>query len=109
MIRRAIAQKQLSVTPEWVRGHAGDPGNELADLLSKLGAANGDMALLERLDGADTPARAAEPPELLGLMPSGDWEKKFVGSLRDQLRRGRKLSEKQQAVVDKIRARARTP
>ena len=42
-------------------------------------------------------------------MPSGDWEKKFVGSLRDQLRRGRKLSEKQQAVVDKIRARAQKP
>jgi ribonuclease HI len=106
-IRRTIAEKRLSVTPEWVRGHAGDPGNELADLLSKLGAANGDMELLERLDGTDTPPRPKQPAELAGLEPRGDWEQKFVGSLKDQLRRGRKLSEKQQAIVDKIRARGR--
>jgi len=107
VIRRTIAEKRLSVTPEWVRGHAGDPRNELADMLSKLGAADGDMELLARLDGTDTPPRAKEPTELVGLEPRGDWEQKFVGSLRDQLRRGRKLSDKQQAIVDKIRARGR--
>ncbi|MCA1644051.1 MAG: hypothetical protein LC797_00830 [Chloroflexi bacterium] len=104
-IRRIKDEKSLSLTQEWVRGHAGDPGNELADLLSKLGAANGDMDRLARLDGTDTPTRPKEPPELAGLQPRGDWEQKFVGSLKDQLRRGRKLSEKQQAIVDKIRAR----
>lgn len=107
VIRRTITQKRLSLTPEWVRGHAGDPGNELADVLSKLGAANGDVELLARLEGTDVPAHAAEPPELVGLEARGDWEKKFVGSLKDQLRKGRKLSEKQQAVVDRMRARGR--
>ncbi len=107
VIRRTIAEKRLSVTPEWIRGHAGDPRNELADLLSKLGAAKGDMELLARLDGTDTAPRAKEPPELVGLVPQGEWEQNFVKSVKDQLRRGRKLSEKQQAVVDKIRARGR--
>lgn len=105
VIRRTIAEKRLSVTPEWVRGHAGDPGNELADLLSKLGAANGDLELLARLDGTDTPARAKEPPELVGVVPQGEWEQNFVSSVKEQLRRGRKLSDKQQAIVDRIRAR----
>jgi ribonuclease HI len=109
VIKRTIAEKRLTVAPEWVRGHAGDPRNELADVLSKLGAANGDMAMLERLDGLDTPARPKEPAELAGLEPRGEWEQQFVGSLKDQLRRGRKLSEKQQAVVDKIRARGKLP
>ncbi len=108
VIRRTIAEKHLSVAPEWVRGHAGDPGNELADLLSKLGAANGDVDLLARLDGTDTAPRQKDPPELVGLEPKGDWEQKFLSSLKDQLRRGRKLSEKQQAIVDRIRARGRT-
>ncbi len=109
VIRRTISEKRLSVRPEWVRGHAGDPGNELADLLSKLGAANGDLELLARLDGTDSVPRAKEPPELVGLEPKGEWEQKFVGSLEEQLRRGRKLSDKQQAIVDRIRARGRTP
>jgi len=109
VIRRTIPEKRLSLTPEWVRGHAGDAGNELADLLSKLGAANGDMALLERLEGTDAPVRAKTAPELVGVEPRGDWEKKFVGSLKEQLRRGRKLSDKQQAIVDRIRARGPAP
>jgi ribonuclease HI len=105
VIRRTIAEKRLSVVPEWVRGHAGDPGNELADLLSKLGAANGDLELLARLDGTDTAPRPKDPPELVGLVPQGEWEQNFVSSVKDQLRRGRKLSEKQQAIVDRMRAR----
>src|SRR4029077_4236750 len=54
LIRETIATKQLTLTAEWVRGHAGDPRNELADRLSKLGAlqaqnldALGDMLLDE--------------------------------------------------------------
>lgn len=106
-IRRTIGDKRLSVTPEWVRGHAGDPRNELADLLSKLGAANGDLELLARLDGTDTAPRPKEPPELVGLVPQGEWELNFLRSVKDQLRRGRKLSDKQQAIVDKMRARSK--
>jgi len=107
LIRRTMAEKRVAVVPEWVRGHAGDPGNELADLLSKLGAANGNMELLARLDGTDTAPRAKEPPELAGLVAQGEWEQNFLRSVKDQLRRGRKLSDKQQAIVDKIRARGR--
>jgi hypothetical protein len=39
-------------------------------------------------------------------VPSGTWEKDFVQSLARQLRTGRALSPKQQAVVERIRARA---
>src|SRR5207244_13565918 len=41
VIRRTIDDKQLQLPVEWVRGHAGDPCNELADRLSKIGALNG--------------------------------------------------------------------
>jgi ribonuclease HI len=104
-IRTIRAQKRLAVTVEWLRGHAGDPGNELADRLSKLGALNGNVAGLEALEVA--PARQVQPdaPELIGLEPRGDWERDFVRSLAKQLRGGRALSEKQQAIVDRIRAR----
>ena len=87
---------------EWVRGHAGDPLNELADQLSKLGALNGSI---DELDTLSIPTPPAEPPELTGVVPKGDWERDFLKSIRDQLRRGRKLSEKQQAVVERMRAR----
>lgn len=104
-IRTTRAQKRLSVSAEWLRGHAGDPGNELADQLSKLGAYNGDVGRLEAL--VETPPRRAqpEPPELVGIEPRGDWEKDFVRSVSKQLRGGRALSDKQRAVIDRIRAR----
>jgi ribonuclease HI len=105
VIRRTKGEKRVTVNPQWVRGHAGDPGNELADLLSKLGAANGDLELLARLDGTDTAPRPKEPPELAGVAAQGEWEESFLKSVKDQLRRGRKLSEKQQAIVDRMRAR----
>jgi ribonuclease HI len=38
LIRAARADKGIELRPEWVPGHAGDPLNELADRLSKLGA-----------------------------------------------------------------------
>jgi ribonuclease HI len=103
-IKRVRASKRLDVVGEWVRGHAGDPLNELADRLSKLGARNGTIDDLGSAgNGAAAPSR--EPPELAGVVPRGEWEQGFVRSIRDQLRRGRSLSPKQQAVVDRIRAR----
>src|SRR5439155_17037893 len=41
VIFRVKEEKRVFVAPEWLRGHAGDPRNELADRLSKLGAFNG--------------------------------------------------------------------
>lgn len=111
-IRRTIANKRISLQPRWVQGHAGDPGNERADRLSVLGAANGDARRLERLRPNGAPARprgaasAALPAELSGLQPQGAWETDFLKSLARQLRAGKTLSEKQQAIVDRIRRRA---
>jgi hypothetical protein len=102
LIQSARTEKQIDLVPEWVRGHAGDPLNELADRLSKLGALNGSA---DELDTLPLPAPPSEPPELAGVVPKGDWERDFVKSIRDQLRRGRTLSPKQQAVIDRIRAR----
>jgi ribonuclease HI len=103
-IKRVRSEKHLDVVPEWVRGHAGDPLNELADRLSKLGAHNGTLDELASSDGAVVePPRG--PPELVGLVPRGDWERDFLRSVGDQLRRGRTLSPKQQAIVDRMRGR----
>jgi ribonuclease HI len=102
LIQSVRTEKQIDLVPEWVRGHAGDPLNELADQLSKLGALNGSI---DELDTLSIPTPPAEPPELTGVVPKGDWERDFLKSIRDQLRRGRKLSEKQQAVVERMRAR----
>jgi ribonuclease HI len=106
VIRDIRSRNHLAVTPEWLRGHAGDPGNELADRLSKIGALNGRV---QDLDLDEPPARRvqAEPPELLGLEPRSDWERDFVRSLAKQLRNGSKLSDKQQAVIERIRAAKR--
>ena len=103
LIQRARTEKRLEVTPEWVRGHAGDPLNELADKLSKLGATNGRIEELGSLD--EKPP--ATPPELIGIEPRTDWEREFVTSVSRQLRGGRQLSEKQQAVIDRMRAGGR--
>jgi ribonuclease HI len=104
VIRDIRSRNHLAVTPEGLRGHAGDPGNELADRLSKIGALNGRVQDLD-----EPPARRvqAEPPELLGLEPRSDWERDFVRSLAKQLRNGSKLSDKQQAVIERIRAAKR--
>jgi len=101
LIRRARDDKHLTVEPVWVRGHAGDPGNELADRLSKVGARNGEW-----LDEPAPLPNSATPPELDGLEPRGAWEQEFLASVSQQLRRKRPLSPKQQAIVDRIRARS---
>jgi ribonuclease HI len=107
VIRNTRSTKRLAVSTEWLRGHAGDPGNELADRLSKLGALNGNVAALEA--HVEAPARQVQvdPPELAGIEARGDWEKDFVRSVAKQLRGGRALSDKQQAVIEKIRARGK--
>jgi ribonuclease HI len=98
VIKRTCRERELGVKAEWVRGHAGDPMNELADRLSKLGALN---ATLDDMPVLETPP----PSELDGITPRGDWETSFLSSVRDQLRRGRQLSDKQRAVVERMRAR----
>jgi ribonuclease HI len=113
-LRRVVAEKSLTVRPEWVRGHAGDPGNERADRLAVLGAVNGDIEQAEQLRakaGSETNQQRAGrastiPPELAGLEPRGPWELSFVDSVAKQLRAGRSLSEKQRAVIDRIRRRS---
>ncbi len=108
-IRRVRDQKRLEVVTEWVRGHAGDPLNELADRLSKLGARNATLDDPGAIDtGLSAPTRR-EATELAGLVARGDWERDFLRSVNDQLQRGRALSPKQQAVIDRIRARGATP
>ena len=102
LLQSVRADKGIDLKPEWVRGHADDPLNELADRLSKLGARNG---VIEDLGKSDAPRLKPEPSELVGLAPRTDWEREFVASLRDQLRRGRSLSDKQQAVLQRMRAR----
>jgi ribonuclease HI len=101
LIHDTIRSKQLDVRPEWVRGHAGDPRNELADRLSKAGALNAPLET-----SAESIASVPSiPQELVGLSPLNDWERDFVVSIQDQLRRGRSLSPKQQAVLDRMRTR----
>jgi ribonuclease HI len=100
LIQRTRTEKGIQLVPEWVRGHAGDPLNELADRLSKLGAAN---ASREDVDSVEV-SPPSEPAELAGVVARTDWERDFVASVRDQLRRGRSLSEKQQAVLQRMRS-----
>jgi ribonuclease HI len=108
-IRRVREQKRLDVVTEWVRGHAGDPLNELADRLSKLGARNATHDELGAVDAGVKVAPKRTAADLAGLVPQGDWERDFLRSVGEQLQRGRSLSPKQQAVIDRIRARGPTP
>jgi ribonuclease HI len=103
--------KRLTVEPIWVRGHAGDPGNEMADRFSKLAARNGSLDDVgSAILGEPIPAPPPTPKELVGVEPQGDWERGFLTSVADQLRRKRPLSPKQQAIIERMRARrAATP
>ena len=102
-INRAIAERQVKLTAEWLRGHAGDIGNERADRLSVWAAKHGNIA---PPDGPPEPRPTRQvPPELAGLKPRNDTERSFLDSVAKQLRAGRALSPKQRAWVDDIRAR----
>jgi ribonuclease HI len=103
-IRRAIAERQVQVTTEWVRGHAGDLGNERADRLSVWAAKHGNVAPPDGAPPEPRPTRQI-PSELVGLKPRNDTERSFLDSVAKQLRAGRALSPKQRAWVDDIRAR----
>ena len=87
----------------WVRGHAADPGNERADALATLAAFNFDRAAWERARVVPEAARAAQ--QLLPLA-RGDWEQRFLRDVAQRLQRGLRLSPKQQAILDRIAARA---
>jgi len=101
-INRVLAAKALTLKAEWVPGHAGIAGNERADYLSRLGATNGDVAAADSL-GRPAPAT---PALLSGLVAHDDWERNFLKSISNLLRSGRQLSAKQQAIVERIRARS---
>jgi ribonuclease HI len=101
MLNETRSSKQILLAAEWVRGHAGDPLNELADRLSKAGALNREIGDVDEVEVAIP----EEPRELVGVAPRTDWERDFVASIRDQLRKGRGLSEKQLAVLERIRAK----
>jgi ribonuclease HI len=103
-INRLRGAQNLQLKTEWVRGHVGDPGNERADYLSRLGATDGDAEAAGRI-GQARPAAKPLPAELVGLVPQGDWEKDFLQSVTRQLRTGRALSLKQQAIVERMRGR----
>jgi len=107
-INRVRAARDLDLKVEWVRGHAGDVGNERADWLSRVGAADGDIEQAEHFgrNGASARGAAKVPAELVGLVPNGAWEQDFLRSVSQQLRSGRKLSDKQKAIVERIRGRA---
>jgi ribonuclease HI len=106
-INRVRAARDLDLKVEWVRGHAGDVGNERADWLSRVGAADGDIERAERFgrNGSAGGSAAQVPPELVGLVPQGTWEQDFLRSVSQQLRSGRKLSDKQKAIVERMRGR----
>ena len=101
VIRATREAKRLQVAVEWVRGHAGDPRNELADRLSKLGALNGHIEELGTPPVASPVERL--PAELAGLEPRGEWEREFLSSVAQQLRRGRVLTPKQQDLLTSVR------
>ena len=101
-INGARTARRVHVTPEWLRGHAGHPGNERADALSVLAAKHGDVDAVDQV-----PRRRAArlPAELVGLQPRNEKEESFLRSVADQLRAGRALTDKQRAWIDDIRAR----
>jgi ribonuclease HI len=106
LIFKTISEKRVSVAPEWLRGHAGDPRNELADRLTRLAAASADVdcSAVDVSAVAELADRNV-PPELAGLEPRTDWEREFLSSVADQLKRGRELSDKQRAVIERMRTR----
>lgn len=114
-VKRVRTARRLAVEPRWVRGHVGTEGNERADRLAVLGAVQGDTkrAASLRSAAAARPARRtavapAVPAELAGIEPRGPWEASFFDSIKRQVSAGKVLSEKQRAVVDRMRARGAT-
>ncbi len=101
-IRRVVRDKRLAVRVAWVRGHAGNPGNERADALSVLGVVDGEMTAWARRR-MDT----ATHPELAGLDPRTRKEYAQYRKAARRLRSGRSLTPPQRAFVRRLRERAR--
>jgi ribonuclease HI len=99
---RLRAEHQVALRIEWVQGHSGDAGNELADQLATLAAFNYDTAAWQR---RLQPLPGGFDPERLLQQARGDWERSFVRDLATRLRRGVRLSPKQEAILRRIASR----
>jgi ribonuclease HI len=87
----------------WVLGHAADPGNEQADALATLAAFNFDRPAWTL---ARTTSDSAQAVQRLQPLAHGDWENRFLRDVAKRLQRGLQVSPKQQAILDRISARA---
>lgn len=111
-VRGAIAERGVAVNTTWVRGHGDDAANARADALAVLGSTRGDAARAASISRRGDARRAARgpkkepaplPQELADLTPRGPWESKFLASVARQVRAGRPVSEKQAAVLARMR------
>ena len=95
-------QHPIDLELRWVRGHVADPGNERADALATLAAFNFDQAAWTLARAVPEPVRAVQQ---LQSLARGDWEARFLKDIANRLKRGLRLSVKQQALLDRIAAR----
>lgn len=86
----------------WVRGHVADPGNERADALATLAAYNFDQQAWHEARSVPEPVRQIQQ---LQRYARGDWEARFLKDIAGRVKRGIRLSPKQQAILDRIAAR----
>jgi ribonuclease HI len=108
----ALTRRRVGLKTTWVRGHGDDAANQRADALAVLGSTGGDAARAASIGRRSAAKHAGQgpakahvplPAELEGLVPRGPWENKFLASVTRQLRSGRALSEKQSAVLERMR------
>jgi ribonuclease HI len=105
-------RRRVALKTTWVRGHGDDEANKRADALALMGSTQGDAARAAAIGRRGDAKRATRrpkrepattPEELVGLTPRGPWESQFLASVARQLRSGRALSEKQAAVLERMR------
>lgn len=98
-LRRA---RGVQLDLRWVRGHVADPGNERADALATLAAYNFDQQAWSAARSVPEPVRQIQQ---LQRHARGDWETRFLKDIAGRVKRGIRLSPKQQAILDRIAAR----